>query len=119
MYRYTPHKKITLSRLWQILCFLFIIGFTIFFLNGIRTVHDTTASEQAKSLETAIRRSVVQCYAVEGTYPPSLGYLKEHYGLTYDTDKFYVDYTAIGSNMMPDITILLKSEQNTELIEIR
>lgn len=110
MNRFTQSKTISLSHIWQLLCILFIAGFVIFFIRGVNSVDNTTSSEQAKSLETAVRRSVAQCYAVEGTYPPSLDYLKEHYGLIYDEDAFYIDYTAIGSNIMPDITILPRSE---------
>lgn len=118
MNRFTSHKKPPLSQLWNIISFLLITGFLLFFINGISAVDDTTTSEQVKSLETAVRRSVVQCYAVEGTYPPSLDYLKEHYGLIYDADKFYIDYTPIGSNIMPDITILPMSEGEIGLIDI-
>lgn len=118
MNRFTSHRKLTLSQIWQLLSFAFMVAFIIFFISGINTVDDSTASEQAKSLESAVRRSVAQCYAVEGTYPPSLDYLKEHYGLIYDTDKFYIDYTAIGSNIMPDITILPRSGNEIGFISI-
>ena len=110
MNRFTRNRTISLSHIWQFISMFFVLGFLIFFIVGVNTVDDTTSSEQAKSLETAVRRSVAQCYAVEGTYPPSLEYLEEHYGLLYDTDSFYIDYTAIGSNIMPDITILLKTD---------
>ena len=62
-----------------------------------------------ESLENALNRSITQCYAVEGAYPPSLAYIKEHYGLIYDEELFYVDYQPIGSNIMPDVTIMLKT----------
>lgn len=110
MNRFTRNRTISLSHIWQFISMFFVLGFLIFFIVGVNTVDDTTSSEQAKSLETAVRRSVAQCYAVEGTYPPSLEYLEEHYGLLYDTDSFYIDYTAIGSNIMPDITILPKTD---------
>lgn len=110
MNRFTRNRTISLSHIWQFVSMFFVLGFLIFFIVGVNTVDDTTSSEQAKSLETAVRRSVAQCYAVEGTYPPNLEYLEEHYGLLYDTDSFYIDYTAIGSNIMPDITILPKTD---------
>ena len=110
MNRFTRNRTISLSHIWQFISMFFVLGFLIFFIVGVNTVDDTTSSEQAKSLETVVRRSVAQCYAVEGTYPPSLEYLEEHYGLLYDTDSFYIDYTAIGSNIMPDITILPKTD---------
>jgi hypothetical protein len=109
MNRFTQARRLTLSKIWQILSLIFLIGFVIFFISGVTSVDDTTTEEQAKSLETAVRRSIAQCYAVEGTYPPSLDYLKEHYGLIYDADSYYIDYTSIGSNIMPDVTILPKT----------
>ena len=54
----------------------------------------------------------MQCYALEGTYPPNLQYLEEHYGLTYDKKRFYVDYLAIGSNFFPDVTVIVLAENS-------
>ncbi len=83
-----------------------------FFLYGIESVSSTASEKQTESLENAVYRSVAQCYAVEGTYPPSLDYLEKHYGLIYDTDLFFIDYQPIGSNIMPDITIIVKNSKN-------
>ena len=60
-------------------------------------------------LEDALTRSITQCYALEGMYPPSLDYLVDNYGLTYDHEHFFVDYTYIGSNLRPDVTIIEKN----------
>lgn len=86
----------------------FAILFTLFY-GGIRSVSDTGLQKQKESLETALQRSIVQCYAVEGVYPPNLEYIKDHYGLTYDESLFYVDYQPIGSNIMPDVTVLART----------
>ena len=111
--RFTNKKNnfLHLSSMWHIFTCLFIIFFVLFFLKGIGTVDNMTYDEEAESLENALRTDIAQCYAVEGTYPPDLSYLMDHYGLYYDEDKFYVDYTSIGSNIMPDITIIPKFEQ--------
>ena len=61
-----------------------------------------------ENLQQAIRRSAVHCYAVEGSYPESLNYLKEHYGITYDPEKYIVDYEIIGSNLMPDVKVFAR-----------
>lgn len=79
-----------------------------FFLYGISSISDSTISRQQESLETALDRDITHCYAVEGFYPPSLSYIEEHYGLVYDKDLFFVDYQPVGSNLRPDVTILLK-----------
>lgn len=106
MNRFRNHANIPINFIWKLFSVLLFLSFFVFFFRGIHTVDDTTSNEQVRSLEQAIRRSIVQCYAVEGTYPPSLDYLKEHYGISYDSEHFFVDYTSIGSNIMPDITII-------------
>ena len=91
---------------------LFGLLLLILFMRGIHSVGDTTQAKQQESLETALTRSISQCYAVEGFYPPDLAYLEEHYGLTYDKDAFYVDYQPMGTNLMPEVTVIPKSGQN-------
>lgn len=83
----------------------FVCVLTVFILAVGNISKDTTEREE-QALCDAINRSVVSCYCVEGTYPPSLDYLKTHYGLTYDDSAFFVDYIAYGSNIYPEITIL-------------
>ena len=39
-----------------------------------------------------------------------LEYLKEHYGLTYNEDSYIVNYEALGSNLMPDVTVMEKQD---------
>ncbi len=76
------------------------------FLLGVNYVSESSLEGQQESLEKAISRDVAQCYAVEGSYPPNLEYLVDHYGLTYNEELFYVDYQSIGSNIYPDVTII-------------
>ncbi len=82
---------------------LILVGF--FYL--INSVDQSTIDKQRDSLDIAINKDILHCYAVEGYYPPSLDYLKEHYGLTYDEELFFIDYRPIGSNIRPDVTILI------------
>ena len=105
--RFEPDPLRFLPRLISRLPLLVGIVILLLFLWGIQSVSDTTAAKQQESLESALARSIAQCYAVEGMYPPSLNYLKEHYGLTDDEHKFYVDYQSIGSNLMPEVNVLV------------
>lgn len=88
--------------------FLVFLGLIALFVYGISNISNTTTEKQEESLKNALNRDIVHCYCVEGTYPPSLAYLVEHYGLTYDEDLFYIDYVAYGSNIIPDVTIIKK-----------
>lgn len=81
------------------------------FLGGVNSVGSTTDAKQLEGLKTALARSISQCYAVEGRYPEDLQYLKEHYGLTYDETAFLVDYDSLGGNLIPEVTVLKKSNR--------
>ena len=58
-----------------------------------------------------MERNIVHCYALEGFYPPSLEYMEEHYGLTYDKTLFIVNYQPIGTNIYPDYTVIRKEDK--------
>ena len=85
---------------------LVIVLFVIIFYIGVTRISESTANKQEASLYTAIERDIVQCYSIEGMYPPSLEYLEEHYALVYDKNVFFVDYRPVASNIYPDVTII-------------
>ncbi len=63
----------------------------------------------------AIDKALVQCFALEGSYPSDLQYLVDHYGLILDTDKYvYTLDTALNedyvANFKPNVTITLREE---------
>ena len=64
--------------------------------------------ETVTAIRDAIRRSALQCYVVEGVYPPDLAYLQDHYGLQVNTDNYYVVYEAFASNVPPTINVIEK-----------
>ncbi len=84
---------------------IFAAGITVLMF-GLSSVSDSAESSQAESLRLSITRSAVHCYAMEGRYPESLDYLKEHYGIEWDPEKYTVDYEIFGSNMMPTVTVI-------------
>ena len=103
----TKHKhaiNLPRIRLTYVLCPVILLVF----LFGLSSIQDSTIAKQQESLETALTRNITHCYAVEGYYPPSLEYIEQHYGLTYDKELFFVDYQPIGANIRPNVTIILR-----------
>ncbi|MCI8466163.1 MAG: hypothetical protein HFI63_09995 [Lachnospiraceae bacterium] len=86
---------------------LFLAVLYLAFL-GISSISDTTAQKEMEGLEQTVYREIVHCYASEGYYPSSIEYLKEHYGLSWNEDRYWIDYQPIGSNLMPDVTVVMK-----------
>lgn len=63
--------------------------------------------EQGRLLmENSIRRSAAAYYAREGSFPPSLAVLEQHYGLQIDHERYAVFYEIFAPNLMPSITVL-------------
>lgn len=89
---------------------IFFFAILFFLFTGLRSISETTQNEQHKATRQAIVRATVHCYAIEGSYPQSLDYLKERYGLAIDEKNYIVDYNCFASNLMPDITVLKRSE---------
>ena len=80
----------------------------VFFIQAVEYSGRNSIEKEQESLENAISRDIVQCYALEGMYPPSLSYMEDHYGLTYDKNVFFVDYQPIAANLYPDYTVILR-----------
>lgn len=87
-----------------VLVFAAIIVIAVIAMND---VNKTTESESLTIVENSIRRAAITCYAQEGSYPESIEYLKENYGL-YLSDDYIIHYDVFASNIMPTITVFRK-----------
>ncbi len=63
-------------------------------------------TEETRIVKDAVREAVMTCYAVEGAYPDSVDYLREHYRLAYDENRYMVNLNAFATNRAPDIYVV-------------
>ncbi|MBQ2678471.1 MAG: hypothetical protein Q4A48_05890 [Bacillota bacterium] len=61
--------------------------------------------DTAEAVRSAVERCALQCYVVEGVYPPDLRYLQDNYGLQVNTRDFYITYNAFSENLPPEVTV--------------
>ena len=90
----------------KILPFAFTV---LLILGSVLTLDGLGIKNREESLqltEQAVRRCAVQCYAIEGRYPPSVEYLEENYAVQINRKKYNVFYDGFASNVMPEITII-------------
>ena len=104
MYSDAVKKK----RTWVLPLVLLIAALLVLGSMILRSSDRDLGQESAAAIQEAVRRSALQCYAVEGVYPPNLAYLEENYGLQVNTNDFYVIYEAFASNLPPDIRVVSK-----------
>jgi hypothetical protein len=86
---------------------LFTLAVIIIVVSGLHQAEESKLAEGARFLEEAILRAAVHCYAIEGSYPESLVYITENYGIHIDRRKYVVFYEIFASNMLPDITVVV------------
>ena len=103
---YSDKKKNSLPAVVLTLFTAAVVCLLCFFGTGASS-RDMT-DESAAAIRDAIRRGALQCYAVEGIYPPTLEYLEENYGLQVNTRDFYIRYDIFASNIAPEITVTEK-----------
>jgi hypothetical protein len=90
----------------KLLLFIAAVALLIALVWNVVSSLDTSQREEGlKVNRDAVIRATVQCYSLEGRYPPSLEYLEQHYGLTLDRTKYVYNYQTIGENIMPNINL--------------
>ncbi|MPM23688.1 hypothetical protein SDC9_70162 [bioreactor metagenome] len=97
-------SNLSWRRYLSMVTLLILTPLLLFALSGFW--RDKTEKEGLAMAKESVRRAAVECYALEGFYPPSLDYLIGRYGVTLDESHYFVDYQYIASNLMPDITVL-------------
>ncbi|MBR2527395.1 MAG: hypothetical protein IKE58_02845 [Blautia sp.] len=92
---------------------IFLAAIVICFAISIRLASKDSLSNQQESLERALRGGAVRTYALTGSYPQSLEELTKTYHITYDPEKFIVEYTPTAANLLPDIFVIPRKD-NTD-----
>jgi len=100
---YSDSVKKKRSGLWVIAAVILLAAVLAF--AAFRGSGRDLGEEAADAIREAVQRSALQCYVVEGVYPPSLAYLRDNYGLQVNTEDFYVTYDAFASNLPPNVIV--------------
>ena len=92
---------------WKIVLLAAVIAVCVAFVAVLIVRSPAVQGEKdaEESIKTAIQQSALQCYVVEGAYPPNLKYLEDHYGLRVNTTDYYVVYDAYAENQLPDVRV--------------
>lgn len=103
-----PKNKLYIARFLPVLLLAVAIAA---FAASSNAVQRTNTAQERTIVEHALNRSITQCYALEGAYPPDLLYLCDNYGFLYNSEHFFIDYRYIGANLRPDVTIIERENE--------
>ena len=92
-----------------ILIFVVLIVAFVFLVNNITNKGD---GRELEIVRDAVKNAALTCYAVEGMYPGELQYLRDHYNLSYNEERYIVYYRPLASNLMPSIKVVEKGDMD-------
>lgn len=85
---------------------LVMIIMTVITVNAISTYDEAYARSHLDTVREAVYDALITCYALEGSYPESLDYLAENYGLILDRDRYIYHYSIFASNILPEFDVI-------------
>ena len=100
-----PVKRRTGLYVFLLVLLLFAVMVGLVFLHSGRDISE----EGAAAIRETVRRSALQCYVVEGVYPPDLEYLQRNYGLAVNTEDYVVVYDCFSSNLPPTVRVVARN----------
>ena len=86
----------------KLAAFAAMLVLAVTLVGRIESAQDRAETEIVRE---AVKNAALTCYAVEGAYPDDVDYLKEHYQLAYDEERYFITYESFASNRIPDIWV--------------
>lgn len=85
---------------------LIFIALILAFVLLVNNITNKNSGRELQIVRDAVKNAALTCYAVEGMYPEDLTYLRDHYNLSYNEDRYIVYYRPLASNLMPSIKVV-------------
>lgn len=96
-------KSIPWAALGSMLLFAALIVWFITALSGAGAASD---EQTLTDIKQSVENGITMCYSIEGVYPESIDYLRESYGVVYDTERYIVHYESLAANIRPAVTVI-------------
>lgn len=106
MYHERTAEVVARDRRHTIIAVVAVVLVIVALYLGYGFVRASSREQGATALRQAILDAATRCCAVEGSYPVSLSYLEQKYGLRVNTDDYVVTYEAYAGNVMPSVVVV-------------
>jgi len=80
----------------------------VIILFSLQTIGNISSNKEDRSeaIEEILIKASIQCYALEGSYPPDIDYLRKNYGIIIDDEQYFYFYDTNGANIAPNIEVI-------------
>ena len=108
MYHEITTEKRSRRRRNRVIVAVIIIAIVVAAVFAFLSVSISMREQAAASIRDSILDAAKQCAAIEGSYPPSVKYLEDNYGLRVNENDYIITYDVFASNIMPTVLVLPK-----------
>lgn len=99
-------RRFSILSIGSVIIFGFLAIYVVSAMIGIDKFYHNSDGKQTAMIKKTIEKAAVQCYALEGAYPPDLAYLQSNYGIQLNKEKFFYNYEIFASNIAPQVDVL-------------
>ena len=85
---------------------LIFVALILAFVLLVNNITNKNSGRELQIVRDAVKNAALTCYAVEGMYPDDIQYLRDHYNLSFNEDKYVVYYQPFASNVIPTIQVV-------------
>ena len=96
-----------MKKILLLVCVVSVLYATILAFNSTSTY---SSREEINRITTTVEGLLLKCYSIEGRYPETIAYLKEHYGLLVNEDDYAIIYYYEGDNLQPRVEVFKKGD---------
>ena len=106
MYHERTYKELSRRRRSRIVAAIVCLALCAVLVLCFAVSTDISRRQGAASVRESVLAAAQQCAAVEGSYPSSLAYLENHYGLIINHGDYTVNYEWLADNVPPSVTVV-------------
>jgi len=86
---------------------ILITAVALYLIFSMAAAGEANSGREAERVKEVIDKALVQCYALEGSYPPGVDHLA-NYGVIIDRDRYFYDYDIFATNIKPSVVVVMK-----------
>ena len=85
---------------------LLFAALIIWFVSALSGAGNASDEQTLADIKQSVENGITMCYSIEGAYPENIEYLRESYGVVYDTERYIVHYECLAANIRPSVTVI-------------
>ena len=101
-------KKKNYMRAAYVISIIVLLIMIAIVIKAVSSYDEAYARARLDTVREAVYEALITCYALEGSYPGSLDYLADNYGLIIDRDRYIYHYSIFASNILPEFDVIPK-----------